>query len=180
MSNTENYKKLDSFFGKEYDRMKSYVHSRISNEADRSAEDIVQDVALKLFSRADSFSPINNVAGFVYRSIKNSIIDALRSKQDKNDLESESESRLLDLMDLLYGQSDNAYSEEMKESLITAIARLKPHYKQIIIDIDFEGMSYKELSANTGVPEGTLMSRRHRALSILNQKLKELRNMSVD
>ena len=138
MSKTENYKKLDSFFGKEYDRLRSYVGAKIMDSADKDAEDIIQDVALKLFSRADSYSPINNVAGFVYRSIRNSIIDTMRTKKPKTDIADESEARLVDLMDLFYGESDNAYSEEMKEQLIRSIASLKAHYKHIIIEIDFE------------------------------------------
>jgi RNA polymerase sigma-70 factor (ECF subfamily) len=173
MSETENNKKLNAFFGTEYDRLRSYVHSKISDSADRDAEDLIQDVALKLFTRADSFSPIENVAGFVYHAIRNKIIDTLRTKKQSTPIHEDSELRLLEFAELFYGSSDNSYSDQMREELIESIAELKPHYKQIIIAIDFEGFSYRELSTKISVPEGTLMSRRHRALSILNQKLKK-------
>ena len=75
ISETGNYKKLKLFFKEEYHLLKAYVNSRINDAADRDAEDIIQDVALKIFSRSDSLSPINNVAGYVYNSIKNKIID---------------------------------------------------------------------------------------------------------
>ncbi len=169
MSETNNNKELNAFFGDEYDRLKSYVNSKITNSADRDAEDIIQDVALKLFSRADNTSPINNVAGFVYNSIRNKIIDTIRTKKHKTNIQDESESRLVEFVELFYGKS---YSEQMRHELIKTISKLKPHYKQIIIAIDFEGFSYKELSLETGIPAGTLMSRRHRALSILNKQLK--------
>ena len=69
-SESENSKKLQAFFGEEYRSLKIYVNSRIRDTANRNAEDIIQDVALKLFSGADRYAPINNVAGFVYRSVK--------------------------------------------------------------------------------------------------------------
>lgn len=176
MAESENRAKLGAFFAQEYDRLQSFVYSKIDDGADKDAEDIIQDVALKLFSRADSTSPINNVAGFVYHAIRNKIIDALRTRKQTVSVEDESESRLLDFMEQFYGKADNAYSESMKEELIRCIARLKPHYKQIIIAIDFEGFSYKELAEQFDVPEGTLMSRRHRALSLLKEELKQNRN----
>jgi RNA polymerase sigma factor (sigma-70 family) len=176
MSESDNKAKLNVFFAQEYDRLKSFVYSKIDDGADRDAEDIIQDVALKLFSRADSTSPINNVAGFVYHAIRNKIIDAMRTKKQSVPIQDESESRLLDFMEQFYGHADNAYSEAMKEELISAIAKLKLHYKQIIIAVDFEGFSYKELAKRLDVPEGTLMSRRHRALSLLKEELKQNKN----
>lgn len=173
MSETENNKKLNAFFGTEYDRLRSYVHSKISDSADRDAEDLIQDVALKIFTRADSSSPIENVAGFVYHAIRNKIIDTLRTKKQSTSIHEDSELRFMEFAELFYGPSDNSYSDQMRSDLIQSISELKPKYKQIIIAIDFEGFSYRELSAKINVPEGTLMSRRHRALSILNQKLKK-------
>lgn len=174
MSETDNKAKLNIFFEHEYDRLRSFVYSKIDDSADKDAEDIIQDVALKLFSRAVSISPINNVAGFVYRAIRNMIIDAMRTKKPSSNLrtDNDGELRLIEFMEMFYGMADNSYSDEMKEELIRNIAKLKPHYKQIIIAIDFEGWNYKELSKELGIAEGTLMSRRHRALSILNKQLK--------
>lgn len=176
MSETENNKKLNAFFGQEYERLKSYVNSKITDSAERDAEDIIQDVALKLFSRSNNSSPINNVAGFVYNSIRNRIIDTLRTKKDRADIQDESEARLIEFLDLFYGKSDNSYSDRMKHELMRTVSQLKPHYKQIIIAIDFEGYTYKEISLETGIPEGTLLSRRHRALSILHRQLKQNMN----
>jgi RNA polymerase sigma-70 factor (ECF subfamily) len=168
---TENYINLRSFFNDEYQSLKAYAKSRIDDAADRDAEDIVQDVALQIFARADNLSPINNIAGFVYHSIRNKIIDVMRAKKNEISLENTIERRLTEFTELLYGKSDNSYSEKMKIELKQAIFNLKSYYQDIIIAIDFEGYSYTELSIETGIPTGTLMSRRHRALSILFKKL---------
>jgi len=171
MSDKENYKNLKTFFDDEYHSLKAYAKSRIDDTANRDAEDIVQDVALKLFSRADSLSPIDNIAGFVYGSIRNKIIDLMRKKKKETNLEEDMEKRLFEFTELLYGKTDNEYSQEMKKELKKAIGKLKPLHRDIIIAVDFEGYTYRELSEETQIPAGTLMSRRHRALSIL---LKEL------
>ncbi len=171
-SETENKKKLESFFRDEYQSLKSYVNSRIRASTDRDPEDIIQDVALRLFSGADRYAPINNVAGFVYHSIKNKIIDVMRKgKQSDNETDG-NELKLIEFTELLYGKSDNSYSEQMFEELKKAIMQLKKEYRDIILAVDFEGYSYSEISNETGIPQGTLMSRRHRAISLLHKELK--------
>ena len=167
ISDTENHKKLKTFFDDEYHSLKAYAKSRIDNAADRDAEDIIQDVALKLFSRSDSASPIHNIAGFVYNSIRNRIVDIMRTKKDRIHMENHMEDRLTEFTEQFYGTSDNSYSEDMKTALKKEIINLKPVYQNTIRAIDFEGYTYRELSQETGIPEGTLMSRRHRAVSLL-------------
>ena len=171
-SETENKKKLESFFKDEYQSMKSYVNSRIRSSTDRDPEDIIQDVALRLFSGADRYAPINNVAGFVYHSIKNKIIDVMRKGKHAHNEENENELKLIEFTELLYGKSDNSYPEQLMEELKVVIMDLKKEYRDIILAVDFEGYSYKEISDETGIPQGTLMSRRHRAISILHKELK--------
>ncbi|WP_289038174.1 RNA polymerase sigma factor [uncultured Zobellia sp.] len=178
-SDTENYKNLKTFFDEEYRSLKAYAKSRIDNAADRDADDIVQDVALKLFSRSDSALPINNIAGFVYHSLRNKIVDLMRTQKPAISIESEMENKLAGFTELLYGSVDNSYSEEMKTELKKAIAQLKPHYRSIIVAIDFEGYTYQELSKETGIPAGTLMSRRHRALALLLKQL-ELKKQNIN
>lgn len=170
---SDNNKKLKDFFGKEYHSLKAYVNSRIKTNVNRDAEDIIQDVALKLFSGADRYSPINNVAGFVYYAIKNKIIDVMRTsnKQTVNH-ENQNEAKLVEFAELLNDNPDNAYTEQMKDELKKAIMDLKPKYRNIIIAVDFENYSYKEIAFETGIPVGTLMSRRHRAISYLYKQLK--------
>lgn len=171
-SETENKKKLESFFRDEYQSLKSYVNSRIRSSTDRDPEDIIQDVALRLFSGADRYAPINNVAGFVYHSIKNKIIDVMRKGRQTHSEENENELKLIEFTELLYGKSDNSYPELMMVELKKAIMNLKKEYRDIIIAVDFEGYNYKEISDETGIPQGTLMSRRHRAISLLHKDLK--------
>lgn len=166
---SENTKKLKDFFGREYLSLKTYVNTKISDTANRNAEDIIQDVALKLFAGADRYGPIKNVASFVYRSIKNKIIDTMRAPKKTNRLETDQD--LLDLVDVLNSSENHYNSDQMIVLLKHCIDDLKLPYKDIIIAVDFEGYTYKEISSETGIPIGTLMSRRHRAIGILYKKI---------
>ena len=126
-------------------------------------------MALKLFSGAERYAPINNVAGFVYQSIRNRIIDIMRGGKQEVPISFDSEfnEHIGSMNDTL----KEGFSEREIGLLKAALGQLKPAYRDIILAIDFEGFSYKEISNETGIPEGTLMSRRHRALGILNKKI---------
>lgn len=174
-SDSENYRNLKSFFKEEYHSLQAYARLRIDDTADRDAEDIVQEVALKIFSRSGTASPITNIAGFVYRAVQNKIVDLMRTKKEATNFEQQTENRLAEFAEQFYKDTENFYSENMKEELKKAIANLKPHYRDIIIAVDFEGYGYKEIALETGIPQGTLMSRRHRALSILLKQLKKIK-----
>ncbi|MEO9511015.1 MAG: RNA polymerase sigma factor [Flavobacteriaceae bacterium] len=171
-SNKENYNNLSDFFDGEYHSLKGYVRSRINNSTERDADDIVQDVALRIFSRPQDAIPITNIGGFVYSAIKNRIIDIMRTKKETTYDSEDIDTQWAEFAELFYGNADNTYSEDMKNELQAAIGNLNPSYRDIIIAVDFEGYSYKEISEQTGISQGTLMSRRHRAISILFKDLK--------
>lgn len=172
MSDQENQKRLADFFDEEYQSLKGFVQSRIDNTVESDPDDLIQEVALKLFSRSDS-SPIDNIAGFVYQSIRNKIIDLMRTKKERLYDEKALEKVWTDFAELFYGKSETEYPEHLTNNLKQAVMSLKPVYRDIVLAVDFEGYSYREIAEETGIPQGTLMSRRHRAMSLL---LKNLEN----
>jgi len=172
VSEKEPNNNLNNFFKEEYQSLKGYVRSKIEYTSESDAEDIIQDVALKIFSRPIDALPINNIAGFVYGAIRNKIIDVMRVKKQRIYDEKAVEDLWTSFADLFYGATENSYPEHLKESLKDAVKNLKPVYRDIIMAVDFEGYTYKEISEETGISQGTLMSRRHRAMSLLLKRLK--------
>ncbi len=162
---------LSKFFEEEYSSLKGYVRSKIQHTAESDAEDIIQDVALKMFSRPSDALPITNIGGFVYNAIKNRIIDILRTKRERIYDEKHLERLWTDFASMFYEEEESPFSERIKEKLKIAISELKPAYRDIIVAVDFEGYTYREISQETGISAGTLMSRRHRAISILLKHL---------
>lgn len=166
----DNYNNLNRFFRDEYESLSGYVRSRIDDTAERDAEDIIQDVALRVFSRADDISQINNIAGFVYHAVRNRIIDVMRTRKGKQGDNERLEERWTEFAERFYGETANRYPESAMRQLKSGIENLKPYYREVILAVDFEGYTYREYSEMTGISPGTLMSRRHRALSILQKK----------
>ncbi|ASV29993.1 RNA polymerase sigma factor [Maribacter cobaltidurans] len=162
---------LTDFFEEEYSSLKGYVRSKITHTAESDAEDIIQDVALRIFSRPLDALPIQNIGGFVYNAIRNRIIDVMRTKKERIRNEKTLELLWTEFASMFYEDFSEEYPDQLKEKLQQAIAELKPVYRDIVIAVDFEGYTYREISKQTGIPTGTLMSRRHRAMSLLLKKL---------
>lgn len=166
---------LTNFFEEEYNSLKNFVRSKINHTAESDAEDIIQDVALRLFSRPINALPIHNIGGFVYNAIKNRIIDVMRTKKERIHNDETVELLWTDFASKFYEDLSEEYPAQLIHKLKEAITELKPLYRDIIIAVDFENYTYKEISEQTGIPPGTLMSRRHRAMSILTKKLESLK-----
>jgi len=174
-SQTEHQKKLTGFFAREYQNLLSYVKRYWRGDGETEPEDILQDVALNLFTKVDLDTPIENLLAYTYRSLKNKIIDRQRRKKPLvlSNFEDEENGENY----LLNGIADDAVStdfyeeqEEMLESMIELIEELNPDQQEIIIRTEMEGQTFESLSKEWGIPIGTLLSRKHRAMSRL-QKL---------
>ncbi|MGC1516570.1 MAG: RNA polymerase sigma factor [Maribacter sp.] len=163
---------LSEFFREEYQSLKRYVRSKITHTSESDAEDIIQEVALRIFSRPIDALPITNIGGFVYSAIRNRIVDLLRTRKTRIGDERVLEELWTEFSELFYEKSEEPYSDTVQKRLEEALTNLKPAYRDIIIAIDFEGYTYREISEETGIPQGTLMSQRFRALSLLNNILK--------
>ena len=72
---------LRSFIKSERQRLVYYVRSLLTETADMDAEDVVHDVLAKILERADPTTPLENLAAYVYRSLKNRVIDYIRTKK---------------------------------------------------------------------------------------------------
>ncbi|MCI0675767.1 MAG: sigma-70 family RNA polymerase sigma factor [Phycisphaerales bacterium] len=64
--------------------------------------------------------------------------------------------------------------EHVDERVKAAIDGLKPEYRSVLLLWGVEGMKYREIADIQDIPIGTVMSRLHRARSILATELAEL------
>jgi RNA polymerase sigma-70 factor (ECF subfamily) len=169
-------KTLDKFFRQEYQKLVNFVRKNLEDRFfEASPEDIVQDVALGLMDRLELDSQIGNLTAYIYRSVKNKIIDTRKKKQRNISIENFTDSKNGNY--LLNTLTDETLAEEKDyvsiapEMLRKAIAQLRPDEQAVIIATEFENQSYEELSEDWDVPLGTLLSRKHRALSKLHRIL---------
>ena len=169
-------KSLESFFRKEYQKLVNYVRKNIEERYfDASPEDIVQDVAIGLIDKLDLDSQIGNLTAYIYRSVKNRIIDYQKKKQRnvsiENFTDNKNENYLLNTIADETLTEEKNYSNIEPEVLRQAISQLRPDEQIVIIATEFENRTFEELSEEWDIPLGTLLSRKHRALSKLHKLL---------
>lgn len=169
-------KSLDRFFRDEYQKLVNFVRKNLDERYyDASPEDIVQDVALGLIDKLDLDTQIGNLTGYIYRSVKNKIIDYQKKKQSTVSIEiftdRNNENYLLNTATDETLAEEKEYTDIGPEILQQAILQLRPDEQAVIIANEFEHRSFDELSMEWDVPIGTLLSRKHRALSKLHKIL---------
>jgi len=167
--------RIDSFFRQEYSKLVSFVQKNLDDRFfGASPEDIIQDVALGIIDRLDPNTQILNLSAYIYRALRNRIIDSLRKKQRSVSIESFADQKKGNyLLNTMTDETDeeNDYSNIDSTRLREAIARLRPDEQAVIFATEFEQRSYEELSDEWEIPVGTLLSRKHRALSKLHKIL---------
>ena len=167
--------RIAEFFKTERQRLVEYVRRLIDDAADRDGEDIVQDVMVNLFNMADVTVPLENLTAYVYRSLRNRVIDIFKKRRiDTVSLEGtgfDAPSLEEILFDGRFDTALNAERNELTEELYRAIDALNEEERAVIVLTEFEGRSFKELSTEWEVPVGTLLSRKSRAMNKIRERL---------
>ncbi len=161
--------RLTDFFKNEYNRMVRFVRMKVDSVAIQDAEDIVQEVAVNLFQKADISAPIENISAYVYRALRNEIIDFFRKKKPIVSLDQPVKGHeQLKLVDIIKSTKSLASSElekrEIVRELYTLLDNLSEDERALIIATEIEGHGFKELAERWQVPINTLLSRKSRAM----------------
>ena len=158
--------KLAEFLRRERQALIGYVRRRIDSAADLDAEDIVQDVILGLFDRADPTVPIRDLAAYIYRALSNRIAEAFRQRRETKKI-SEADAAAPAADDPLR----TAETKQMMDTVFAAMDGLNPRDRAILLATEFEGRAFKDLAEDWGVPLGTLLARKSRALEKIRSLL---------
>jgi len=156
--------RLAEFLRQERDALVGYVRRRIDDAADHEAEDIVQDVVVHLFDRADPSIPIQNLAAYIYRALRNRIVDYFRRRR---------ETLVLAEAGAASGQNlaSKVEKEEMLDDVFAAMEKLSTEEKAVILATEMEGRTFRELAEEWRTPLGTLLARKNRALEKIRKQL---------
>ncbi len=176
----EQDQRLTDTIGREQGRLRNFIRRRVNDEAD--AEDILQDVFYELIEAYRLAKPIEQVGAWLYRVARNRIIDRFRKKRPESlstDIISENDvGDLLSLEDLLPSPDagpEATYARSiLVEELEEAIDELPEDQREVFLAHEYEGTSFKELSAETGVAVNTLLSRKHHAVLYLRRRLQSV------
>lgn len=157
------------FFRAEFGRLTAFVRRRMEEAGAVEAEDVVQDVALRLFALHDVAQPIENLAAYLFTSLQNRVADLWRSKQrhpEPDCLDGALERLVASAAEGNAPNDPAALAErcERLQQIDRAMATLPVEERAVIIATEIEGRSFRELAEEWDTPIGTLLARKHRAM----------------
>lgn len=149
-----------------FDRYKDRVFSIALNflKGDHAgAQDVTQEVFVKVFRAAASFRQDARLSTWLYRITANACMDELR-RQRRIVLFGRVPSQLEEAM-------DPDEPTEIDPELKAALARLSPKLRIAVLLRYFDDLSYEEIADALGVTTGTVSSRLNRAHKFLAREL---------
>jgi RNA polymerase sigma factor (sigma-70 family) len=176
---TEQDRHITAVMAKEHPRLRNFIRKRVPNESD--VEDLLQEVFCELVEANRLLLPIDYVTAWLFRVARNRITDMFRKKKPVNftDVEVAGEDgELLKFEDLLPSPDDGPDALYMRgvllEELEIALDELPEEQREVFLAHEVEGLSFKEIAAQSGVNVNTLLSRKRYAVLHLRERLQTI------
>ncbi len=126
------------------------------------AEELTQDVYLKIWENLEQYRAGSNFMAWAYRVAKNLLIDAhRRGRHERNAAWLDPE-----VLERLPGSDDPHRQTERRERLrlvAQGLAQIEEDLARLVLLRDFAGLSYQEMAEGLNLPLGTVKSRLNRA-----------------
>jgi RNA polymerase sigma factor (sigma-70 family) len=172
--------KIGAVYKDERKRLLGYIKNRVSDRIE--AEDILQDVFYQLTLGFRDIRRIENLTAWIYKVADNRITDLFRKKKPVSISYSDSakadDDGPLSLEEILPSLGSTPEEDEIKELIWDAIeetlSELPEVQRSVFVATEFDGMSFKEISEETGTGVNTLISRKRYAVLALRERLNEL------
>jgi RNA polymerase sigma factor (sigma-70 family) len=172
---------IENLFRTDRKKFLGFIRQRVRSQEE--AEDILQDVFTNvLAASANVQKPIENIASWVFTAVRNRIIDSYRKKRAEtfSDMQTPGQAEDgVDTFENFLGDYSNSPETDLIrktiwESVQEGLAELPPEQREVFVKNEFEGISFREMSEDTGVNINTLLARKRYAVLHLRKKLKDL------
>lgn len=143
----------------------NYIKKNLGNPED--AEDILQNVFVKILSNIDKLKDKEKVTPWMYRITRNTIIDSYRAGERPL-------AQPLPLLDetasLAGNEPDESWKTEVTGLLMEMVNELPDKYRDVLQWYEFEGLTHREIASRLGVTVSGSKTRVQRS----REKLKEM------
>jgi RNA polymerase sigma factor (sigma-70 family) len=172
---------IENLFKTDRKKFLGFIRQRVRSQEE--AEDILQDVFTNvLAASANVQKPIENIASWVFTAVRNRIIDSYRKKRAETFSDMQTPGQAEDGVDsfenFLGDASNDPEIDLMRktiwESVQEGLAELPEEQRDVFVKNEFEGISFREMSEDTGVNINTLLARKRYAVLHLRKRLKDL------
>jgi RNA polymerase sigma-70 factor (ECF subfamily) len=145
------------------------------------AEDMAQEVFVQVFKAIGSFRGDAKLSTWIYRIAVNLCKNRAKYLSRRHDDERTALDAVTEKATLAHARAmthgevqrpDHAVEGYQLESIVRrCIDELEPDFREALILRDVENLSYEEIAEISGLADGTVKSRIHRARSMLRQKV---------
>ena len=169
---TDKDSEISAVVVRERSRLGNFIRRRIGNPEE--AEDILQDVFYEFVEEYRLPESIEQASAWLFRVARNRIIDRFRKKKEVpiSETGDEEDYRL----DLALPSPDAGPDAEyaravLLDALREALDELPEAQREVFVEHELEGRSFKEMAAQSGVAINTLLARKRYAVLHLREKL---------
>ena len=168
----------DAAFGEVVTRYKAKIYNYVYRMTGSSedAEDLTQEVFIRMYTSIDSFRGQSSLNTWLFRIAGNLCIDRFRRSKNRTPAFSLDEPvsddiRTHEVADETYAPHRLLENVEMAEQIQAALAKLPEKLRATLLLHDIEGLPYEEIAQIAGCPLGTVKSRLFNARMQLRQHL---------
>lgn len=149
-----------------YDKIYNYIFYRVTDGG--IAEELTQEVFLKLSKSIGNYVPTASFSAFIYRIAHNTLVDHYRITKRKAEFTEEITDELKEKL----AAPQNLISQaEIRLDVRSLLYSLTPEQRECIILYYMQGLSYREISEVLEIPIPTAKSRVRRGLAECRKRL---------
>jgi RNA polymerase sigma-70 factor (ECF subfamily) len=163
-----------SAFASFYDQYAGLLFSiavKVLNDA-RDAEDVLQEVFMQIWNRADAYDPLlGKPASWAVTITRNKAIDRIRASQRRSRLLEQATVETDVTPDHSPSANEKLHGKENAAMIRSVVAALPPEQRHAIELAFFSGLTQDEISQKLQEPLGTIKARIRRGMLKLREKL---------
>ncbi|MDR0766192.1 MAG: RNA polymerase sigma factor [Odoribacteraceae bacterium] len=176
MSDNRPRSPLEEIYREHRDALERYISRRTRWQEE--AEDILQEVFYRLARLDPVTNPVERISAWLHAAARNQIIDRARKRKEER-LDEQQDDDALAGITAAFSEENHSPLDALLRSLFweelhDALEELPDNQRSVFELTEFDGFSFKEISASTGIPVNTLLSRKHHAVLHLRQRLQQL------
>ena len=173
---------FDTFYVLWYTRAKHFATFYLKDEED--AEDVVQDVFLKLYERRPLFEETHSEIGYLFTALKHACLSVLRQRLhtlQHTSVETLTDRQELRLYENALAQTFIEFQDEthLQQRIEPAINQLPPRCKEIFILRKFHHLSQKEVAQTLAISTHSVEPQMGIAYAKLRKTLQNIRPLLV-
>lgn len=160
------------------DKLRGFIAKRVENKM--AADDILQDVFLKIHSGIGNLKEVSKLQSWIYSITRNAITDHYRSRKTHFETNGKID---VDLFDAVFDSEENSTNDAAKRiagSLKNMIKLLPKKYSEALLLTAFYGMSQVEMAKKLGLSISGAKSRVQRGRQMLKEMLEKCCHFEFD